>query len=507
MTTAEAIEGITDAGEFEILATRVLRITDDDCRLLEHMGVNAAGKTIAGPIDSFCRVPGTDPPRFVMAAFTTEKVESLDRKWLFDRSAARNGKRATAADDGDLVKAGRRAEALRKDYPDAKFVLHLCTNRQPDDELLAKVAKRGHDLGVEVRFLARSRLRDMLDVTPDGQWLRKEHLGIQAERLSLPLLREMSASSLQRYEREFLITPPQSFVSTSSERALKASLSSSRSTFVVTGASGTGKSVSCYLVLKAYLAEGGVGFWIPGEIAARASSLEEAIELTLRSLHPTIERGAGAVALRMQLPINRVLLIVDDVNRSGNPAECLRKLLTWGCPPHDQKSSTSVQPYSIVIPVWDLYWAPQDQVFSSAGWLARTHVTGMDESEALSCLVAALGPRSQEFAEADLQQVVAALGHDPILIALYSNSLTGHAASHQPVLAHEVMGRFVGMAEAEAAQSSRYLQHEYDSALVSLAGRLLKERDLYPFWENVQQWLPSDQMEEVRELARLGKLC
>ena len=47
LTTAEAIEGITDAGKFEILATRVLRIEDEDCRFLEHLGVNAAGKTIS----------------------------------------------------------------------------------------------------------------------------------------------------------------------------------------------------------------------------------------------------------------------------------------------------------------------------------------------------------------------------------------------------------------------------------------------------------------------------
>ena len=105
MTTAEAIEGMTDAGKFEILVTRVLRYVDDDCRLLEHMGVNAAGKTIPNLIDSFCMVPGTNPPRFVMAMFTTDKVQSLKHKWLFDHESAPNAKRATSADDGDLIKA------------------------------------------------------------------------------------------------------------------------------------------------------------------------------------------------------------------------------------------------------------------------------------------------------------------------------------------------------------------------------------------------------------------
>ena len=373
MTTAEAIEGITDAGEFEILATRVLRITDEDCRLLEHTGVNAAGKTVANPIDSFCRVPGTDPPRFVMAAFTTDKVESLERKWLFDHSAAPNAKKAMAADDGDLIKASRRAEALRKDHPGALFVVHLCTNKQPDDQLMAKVLKRGQELRLEVRFLTRSRLRDILDVSPDGQWLRKEHLGIQAERLSFLLLHQLSAKSLQQYAREFLITPPEAFVPTSSGRDLAASMVSSRGIYVVTGASGSGKSVSCYQVLRNHLAQGGVGLWIPGEVAARATSFEEAIGLTLRSLHPTIEPTAGAVALGLGSPSQRLVVVVDDINRGGSPAEFLRKLRAWGRPPSDGKNRAS-SPYAILVPAWDFFWAPLDKQFSSASWLARVPV-------------------------------------------------------------------------------------------------------------------------------------
>lgn len=168
MTTAEAIEGITDSGKFEVLATRVLRIEDEDCRLIEHMGVNAIGKTIPNPIDSFCFVESSDPPRFVMAAYTTEKSESLERKWLFDHTNAPKAKKSTAANDGDLIKAAHRAKLLRKDHPSAKFIVHLCTNRQLDDVLMACVYKRAKELGLEVRILAQSRLRDCLDMKPEG---------------------------------------------------------------------------------------------------------------------------------------------------------------------------------------------------------------------------------------------------------------------------------------------------------------------------------------------------
>jgi hypothetical protein len=80
MTTAEALEGLPDAGEFEVLATRVLRELYDDCRAIAHFGVNAAGKTIPNPVDGFILVPGSNPPRYVMTAFTIISHHQLERK-------------------------------------------------------------------------------------------------------------------------------------------------------------------------------------------------------------------------------------------------------------------------------------------------------------------------------------------------------------------------------------------------------------------------------------------
>jgi len=506
VTTAEAIEGITNAGEFEILATRVLRITEEDCRLLDHMGVNAVGKTVANPIDGFCKVPGTDPPRFLMAAFTTDRAESLERKWLFDHSTAPRAKKATAADDGDLVKAHLRAQVLLIDHTGATFTVHLCTNKQPDDQLMAKVLKRGVELGLDVRFLTRSCLRDILDVNPDGQWLRKEHLGIEADRLSFSLLRELSAKSLQLYGREFLITPPETFVSTAVARCLEASLAASRSIYVVTGTSGSGKSVSCYQILCNHLAHGGVGLWIPGELAARATSLEEAIGLTLRSLHPMIEPTAAAVALRLGRAAQRFILVIDDINRGSIPAESLRKLLAWSRPTADGKNRP-LSPCAILVPAWDLYWAPLDVQFRSANWLVRIPVNKMGEEEAQACLAAAQGSPLQKLSDADQRQIVAALAFDPILIALYASAIVDHLEISTPTLAIDVIKQFVEMAECEAVTSTGYLQSDYDRALTHLAATLLSQRVLYPRWEDVQQWLPDYEVKAIRELARLGKVC
>ena len=59
MTTAEALERLNDA-EFELLAVRSLRELATDCHAIIHMGMNSQGKTIPGPLDGFCRVPGID---------------------------------------------------------------------------------------------------------------------------------------------------------------------------------------------------------------------------------------------------------------------------------------------------------------------------------------------------------------------------------------------------------------------------------------------------------------
>lgn len=195
MTTAETIEAMTDAGLFEVLATKVLRHIDSDYERVEHIGVNAAGKTIKGSVDGFTLVPGTSPPRYVMAAFSTDKAESVEKKLLFDHRRSK-GKKYKDADDGDLIKAARVASRIKRSDPSATFVLTFCTNKRLGDELIAKAIATANGIGMELRFLAQSQLRDFLDDSPDGQWLRKKYLGIDAERLSRPLLAELSKVSL-----------------------------------------------------------------------------------------------------------------------------------------------------------------------------------------------------------------------------------------------------------------------------------------------------------------------
>src|SRR5205807_2451486 len=84
---------------------------------------------------------------------------ALERKWLFDHANAPRAKTATAADDGDLIKAAGEAAGIRANHPAAKFIVYLCTNRRLDTDLMRPVYDKAGRLGVEVRFLDQSRLR------------------------------------------------------------------------------------------------------------------------------------------------------------------------------------------------------------------------------------------------------------------------------------------------------------------------------------------------------------
>ena len=138
-----------------------------------------------------------------MTTFTTANADSLEQKWLSDGKAVA-GKEDAREKEGDLVKAGHLAKAIIEQQPDAKVIVYLCTNKRLNERPMSTAYIKGTALKVEVRFLGLTNIRDFLDLTPDGQWLRKVHLGIAASRISAPMLREISKESLAAYGREAL---------------------------------------------------------------------------------------------------------------------------------------------------------------------------------------------------------------------------------------------------------------------------------------------------------------
>ncbi|MCC9605261.1 hypothetical protein LOC68_23845 [Blastopirellula sp. JC732] len=509
MTTANAIEAMTDAGEFEILATRVLRHIDADYARVEHLGVNADGKTVKNPIDGFTKVPSTKPSRFVMAAFSTDQTDNIEKKLLFDHTLS-SGKSYKPSDDGDLIKASRRGRSIRHAEPDAELVFTFCTNKQPNDAIMQRAYEVGRQLGIEVRFLARSTIRDHLDTTPQGQWLRKAHLGISADMLSLPLLKELASQTVSAYLHELFCSENAIVETATTRRLLTLSSCDQPNVQVLTGPSGSGKSVACYRLLFEVEASGGIGLWLPAENVATSMSLEEAITKTLQTFCPNLSLNAGRLVRELVTAHKAPLVIVvDDVNRTSTPSQCIRKLISWNRredaagTPSQSAQIVHDQPH-LVIPVWNHFWNSIASRYRDDRCVGELSTRPMTRDEAYDCLQACSQQTIGQLAAFDLARK---LEYDPILIGLWGRMYGRAPFDHLEIDPHSLMEDYIRETVEESSVDGSLLPADIHSAIALLASKMLTERELYPRWSRVAEWLSESQLAAIRRLCVGGGIC
>ncbi|MBI2513259.1 MAG: ATP-binding protein [Opitutae bacterium] len=499
MTTAEAIEGITDAGRFERLATQALRHLDEDSRLIEHAGVNAQGKTIANPVDGFYRVPNSAPPRFVMHQFATTSRDKLERKWL--HRPAKDGDEA-----GDLIKASQLAGKLWGQFPGAQCVVWLCSNQRLDPEFMAQVYADGERLSIEVRLLGQSNLRDWLDQNPEGQWLRQALLGIAAERLSPSWLCELALANLKNYAGEFPLVAPMDFIATrAGTQLVEQVMDGAEQLLLLIGRSGAGKSVACYQLLQHCGANGRPALWLPADVAERAHTMTEAIGILLRGMAPGLEAGAGETAMQMFSVEKPLVVVVDDLNRGMQPAKLLQKLVGWARPRNEEVHGSR---YRIVCPVWDQHFAPSRNRLNGVEWLAELALPSFTLDEAEACLRAALGATAGMLATSLCRSVAERLGRDPILLSMYGRRFASKAIDGI-VGIEDILGGYVYDACAQLAHSGERLLEEYAQALEALARWMLGSRQYYPKWDELADAGSglAAHLFALRALVQQGQLC
>ena len=302
MNTSEELEKIIDTSRFELLATAVLCKAEKDYRAILHSGLNAQGQPRKSPVDGFCRVPNSNPAHFIWVEHTTE--DKLEKKWLFDHRTVTPSKRGRKAkpsesDDGDLLKAGQLSSTYKAEFPDARFTVVLTTNQGLQPDFCLEVEKKAKELGVSVDFWDRSRIARFLDTETEGQWLRKEYLGIEAEMLSEDLLRNLCNKSLSEYRKQFLTSPDRWVSRHIDQQVEKAVENQNCSMSLLIGNSGSGKSAAAYQVGQKNLEAGGYSLWLSENVLGSSDSLENALDKALHDLYPSLMSDAGNAALKL----------------------------------------------------------------------------------------------------------------------------------------------------------------------------------------------------------------
>jgi len=508
LRTAKALEDMTDQNKFEILATAVIAAENPDYAPLIHTGINTAGKTIKSPVDGYCLVPGSSPPHFVFACHTTTASKSLRTKWLSDQ-------------DEDLVKAGREAKKERARHPNAKFTVVLTTNHRPDKTLCSDVYDKAlNRYQVTVDIWDQSRLARVLDSTPEGQWLRKEYLGIDTEMLSGSLLRHLGQISLEAYKDQHVFSDRKLWVSRDADGLIEAAIEDPTCALqLLCGESGFGKSVLVYKALEKHISAGGYCLWVPAKYIADCVTFYSALEATLKGLYPQLQAGIGA-DIRQVLPDNEhLILIVDDINRASEPDLVLRKIRSWtgssinssDGPPDAgfQSESTETRParpYLVVCPVWPKY---ADGADNKRTWIKTDLVDRLSPDEATSAVLKQANKASIKLTHEEAERLADRLSHDPILISLFGETIDVCAPDKIEAAAGDAIKAFIGqrLEQASRASAGGFLAADYRQALAHLVENMLKNRRLFPTWAEITVWLNPDERRCVRELISDGKVC
>lgn len=513
MTTAEILEAMTDRGKFELLATSILRKANKNYEAVLHPGVNAAGEPVKSPIDGFCLIPGSNPPHFIMIQHTTTDRAGLEKKWLYDNRSTPKTTKASTNDDGDLTKARQWAEELRRDFPNGQFTLVLTTNQRPPIDLSAKVYTQANKFHLFCDIWDQSLLADFLDTRPEGQWLRKEHLGIAAETLSESLLRSICEQSVASYQREIVLDHPNRWVTRlDDERIFQGIQSKAHAVQIFIGESGYGKSTAVCRALQKHLSTGGLGLWAPAHLVETSVSLDGLVDQALHTFCPSLLIDAGKEALRFTEG-SQLLVVIDDINRAKSPSQLVRHLLAWSSPQQTNStdSQKSIPPFLILCPVWPQVWATVSLEFNRASWIDTIYTGPMTLTEGATAIASVARTIGIALSQVEAEALSRRLGNDPILIGLFGSLLTPEDLDKLNFLTENVVEKFIEtrINEASSLCGARYIPADFHTALNSLALQMLQRRRLYPSWEEIQGWFQNspERVAIMRELIQFEKLC
>jgi hypothetical protein len=471
---------MTDAGAFEGLATATLRYIEDDCRAVIHHGINALGKPIKSLVDAWCLVPESAPPRFVMLQHTTMAESSLNSKWLH-------------IGNGDLYKTAEQAAKLRSGFPTARFRIFLTTNRVPSNELQTAVYRAAEKLGLEAVIVDQSRLADFLD-SPEGQYLRRNFLGIEVDSLSEELLAELSSKSVDLHAQEFLTGVVVSRVEREIDRQLTVAVfDTSVSLHCLVADPGFGKSTTAQFILRQHIEGGGFGLWLAESTLEAASSLSDAITRTLCSLYPKLSPAAASNWAAV-CGKRRLLVIIDDINRAANRIRLLQRLQGWTAL---VDTASSTQPRSqdrivVICPVWTHVWEASRDPTKIQSWVRTISFGSLKPSEGADAVERVTASRGLILTRKEAEQCAANLNNDPYLIGIFGtlvNATTTRTELRQ--LTENVIRKYVDrmLREASSRSNDSFTATDLRETLRAIVTQMLLKKDLRPLWSKVRAWL------------------
>jgi ABC-type oligopeptide transport system ATPase subunit len=481
--TRKVLAEMLSADAFEALATAVLREADPSYRAIVHVGTNAGGKTVRSPVDGIdIRLP-FGSKHLILVQHTITASKGLRKKWLGEL-------------DGDLIKAKALADQEFARGAIERATLILSTANDPDESLVRDIhAVSGNRL--EVDFWPGSRIADFLDRNPEGQWIRKLHLGSPAVRLSWSQLREVSSLSLQSYLPQ---VPRSELIERAEAPALLRFAKRAAGTGFVIGESGKGKSTALRAIGDNWHSSGGIVLVLDHEATETASSLDHAVTMCLQKFERDLDGNSGRVALSLVSPEMPLLLIVEDVNRSSNPGALIEKLTVWSTPRAGSAGSRQQsESWRLLCPVWPENVAVIDKRPREAVFQRSIHLEKFELSDAARAIRKRADHAGVKLTDLQCDDLAKALGLDPLLIGLFEDwSSTRGQDAFDSFFASSLGG----------AAGGGLLASDIAIALDSLLEKMALNQEIQPTWKRIRGWFSEDPdgLSAVRRLVDQARI-
>ena len=366
----------------------------------------------------------------------------------------------------------------------------LTTNKEPAVGLVHDVESAGRAERIEIKVWAGSALAHFLDFEPKGQWIRKTFLGVEPNHLSEESLGELSLRSVGSVP---LLDDPERWIDRDIDEKLRSS-AEGRVQFVL-GESRVGKTVACLKCLQQHVQAGGFGLVMTDEVVRRSLTVGDAIEHTLRNLLPSLASGAGRQALSLTSENEQFLLVIEDINRSVQPARLVEILAAWSLRTSTEKDRCG---WRILCPVWPRTMALASTNADKIANDSAVVVTSFARGEG----IAAVKRRRLGVTDLEAESVASALGFVPLLIALHGDS---DAIPDPDSVIHSYIEREL---ERVAASIGTYTACEYRDALRTLSLEILKQKRVEPKFSDVLEWTDEDRSigAKLRELSGLREV-
>jgi len=474
--TRERLSDITDEGLFERVAAGVLRIAEPVFHGIVETGTNARGQTIADPADGILYTTAHDGERLaVIAHHTITRKAGLRSKWL-------------GPTDGDVVKAIRLFESASARVGERKRILILTCSVEPDSALVTDIEAVAADHELTIQLWPGSRLAHVLDVNPDGQWLRHQSLGMPQQRLSSGLLKNIA---MQTIEDVRPLGDPAEYVPRKLSEQLDDRFASDDDLVFVQGRSGTGKSVLCYDWAKRVEARDGVCLIINEEVLAASNSLEEALARVLKAYAPGLSETSFQNAVTDVSGARGIFIWVEDVNRARAPIDLIRKLFRWTGSAFDRdadKSQRLNRRLKILCPVWPEHIQAMTRDERAKIDRASLYIADYSWDEATEAVLKRAQTQTITLTRLQAFEAARVLNFDPLLIGL--------AADWKRLDPSSIIDIYVDDALARLAADGRYRKPEYRQCLLLLSAHMLTGRVLSPTFDDAMELMQRNGQEE-----------